>query len=106
MDKVESLCRGTVKPTPGGACGGFLLIHIPTHILAQTSTRQVVLRVNLKQDSDEFKEVKQALEEVVEQHRELVNPQRNWKSAAYQLVSLAVLIGTLLHFTRHDMLSG
>tara|TARA_B100000780_G_C20810078_1_gene321820 strand:- start:269 stop:469 length:201 start_codon:yes stop_codon:yes gene_type:complete len=66
----------------------------------------VVLRVNLKQDSDEFKEVKQALEEVVAQHRELVNPQRNWKSAAYQLVSLAVLIGTLLHFTRHDMLSG
>ena len=65
----------------------------------------MVLRVNLKQDSDEFKEVKQALEEVVEQHRELVNPQRNWKTAAYQLASLAVLIGTLLHFTRHDMLS-
>ena len=78
----------------------------PHTLLAHTSTRQVVLRVNLKQDSDEFKEVKQALEEVVAQHRELVNPQRNWKSAAYQLVSLAVLIGTLLHFTRHDMLSG
>ena len=79
----------------------YLLAHSLTHI----RTYQVVLRVNLKQDSDEFKEVKQALEEVVEQHRELVNPQRNWKTAAYQLASLAVLIGTLLHFTRHDMLS-
>ena len=46
------------------------------------------------------------LSQTMAQHRELVNPQRNWKSAAYQLVSLAVLIGTLLHFTRHDMLSG
>ena len=51
-------------------------------------------------------QVKQALDEVVQQHRELVNPQRSWKTATYQLVSLAVLIGTLLHFTRHDMLSA
>jgi len=43
---------------------------------------------------------------VVDQHREMQNPQRNWKTAGYQLVSLAVLMGTLLHFTRHDMLSN
>ena len=66
---------------------------------------QVVLRVNLKPESAEFRQVKQALDEVVEQHRELVNPQRNWRTAAYQLVSLAVLVGMLLHFTRHDMKS-
>ena len=44
--------------------------------------------------------------QVVDQHREMQNPQRNWKTAGYQLVSLAVLMGTLLHFTRHDMLSN
>ena len=44
--------------------------------------------------------------QVVDQHREMQNPQRNWKTAGYQLVSLAVLVGTLLHFTGHDMLSN
>ena len=116
---------------------------------------QVVLRINQKLDSAEFKEAKQvrrsgsgsgngsgsgggssngshdfwplpqvarshsvrkyylsclttclqALDEVVEQHREQVNPTRNWKTATYQLVSLAALMGILLHFTRNDMKS-
>ena len=61
---------------------------------------QTVLRIDRT-----HAEAKQALDEVVEEHRKLNDPKRTWRTMAYQLGSMAVVVWTALYFQRHEMRS-
>ena len=66
---------------------------------------QVVLRIDKQHEKELLQLSKQALDEVVEKHREMVNPTRTWKTDVYNLAALAAFLVTLAYFTRHELRS-
>ena len=64
---------------------------------------QVVLRIDKRHEKEMFAQAKTALDEVVEQHREIVSPTRTWKTQLFNLVTMAAFLATFGYFSRHEL---
>ena len=82
---------------------GSLLRHDKKRLKEAMHQFQVVLRIDKQHEKEMIVAAKEALDEVVEQHRQIINPTRTWKTQVYNLVAMATFLVVFAYFSRHEL---